>query len=197
MKRFERFVWPLTAGNWNSPIGRAVNPPRFCDTLTGATPGVSSSSLVKFRPFSGRSTTCFSVTADPSSAEEACSCAPDASTVTVSVTAPTSRAKSNVAVWLTTRENGFTTAVWKPLDAQESVYRPGCRFENRYTPALLDPACCSTPVSTLEIETSAPGITAPVASRTVPLTVAVEICASAEGAPLSSKAAASATKGTN
>ena len=102
-------------------MGRAVNPPRFCETLTGATPGVSSSSLVKLRPFRGRSTTCFSVTAEPSSAEDAWSCAPVACTVTVSVTAPTSRMKSKVAIWLTTSANGLTTDVWKPSAAQESV----------------------------------------------------------------------------
>ena len=47
---------------------------------------------------------------------------------------------------------------------------------------LSETDCCSVPVSTLEIEVSAPGPTDPVASRIVPLTVAVEICADATGA---------------
>src|SRR5438067_10793015 len=81
MKKLLRLVWPLMAGNTNVvPDATLPKPPEFCDTLTGATPGVRARSWVKLRPFKGRSTTCFEVTAAPSSAVALWTNSPAAST---------------------------------------------------------------------------------------------------------------------
>src|SRR5258708_39734508 len=62
-----RLVWPLIDGKKNVvPDATLPKPPEFCETLMGDTPGDSSSSCVKFRPLSGRSTTCFAATTVPS-----------------------------------------------------------------------------------------------------------------------------------
>ena len=69
--RLLRLFWPLIEGKLNVPTEVLPKPPRFCATLTGDAPGVSISSWVKLRPLSGRSTTCCSVIAVPSSDEDA------------------------------------------------------------------------------------------------------------------------------
>ena len=113
-KKLLRLLWPFMAGYANSPIAALPKPPRFCAVLMGDAPGVSVSNWVKLRPLSGRSTTWFSFITEPSSAVELWTSAPTASTVTVSATAPISKAKSSVAVWLTTKVNGCSELVRKP-----------------------------------------------------------------------------------
>jgi len=46
MKKLLRLFWPLIAGKTKAApaVVVAPNPPEFCETLTGATPGVRASS---------------------------------------------------------------------------------------------------------------------------------------------------------
>ena len=123
MKKLLRLFWPLIAGKTKAApaVVVAPNPPEFCETLTGATPGVRASSWVKFLPFNGRSVTCCRVTAAPSSAVELWTSAPTASTWTSWLISPIWRLKSRVAVWFTTKVKGWSLWVRKPGMLASSV----------------------------------------------------------------------------
>src|SRR5260370_30060904 len=89
------------AGNSNAePLAMAVmkEPLSFCETLIGATPGVSDRRSVKLRPLRGRSFTCLVPMTVPNSAVELCSCSPVAVTVITSDPDPALSARSIVAV---------------------------------------------------------------------------------------------------
>src|SRR5215472_9356308 len=113
---------PSAIGAANPPV---LPPIAFCPTLIGTTPGVRESSCVKLRPFSGRSFTSLVAITVPNSAEDACNCSVDASTLTTSDAAPTDRDTSIVAVWLTASWKAVTSFVEKPDALTFKVYCPG------------------------------------------------------------------------
>jgi hypothetical protein len=92
--------------------------PPFCPAPwaveTGFTPGVSTSSWVKFRPCSGISAMTLSSITFPSSAEDACSSSEWAVTSTTSLTAPSSRLTFRTSVSLTPTTKPETRAVFIP-----------------------------------------------------------------------------------
>ena len=71
------------------------------------------------------------------------------------------------------------TNVRKPVSAASNRYGPSARFDNTYDPVSFVTAVRTTAVSIYVAVTSTPGSTAPVWSRTVPLSCAVA-CAHAE-----------------
>src|SRR5438094_5636958 len=87
--------------------------------------------------------------------------------------------KSMVAVWFTKSVNSAWVTVAKPSPVTSSVYLPGGMSSRTYSPVVLVVAVFFKEVSVFVNVTVAPGMTAPEGSFTVPLTEAVERCASA------------------
>src|SRR5713226_4020394 len=157
---------PWATGAENPPL----RPPMpFCPVLTGTTPGVNESSAVKLRPLVGRSFTCLVASTVPRFELVASSCCAPASTVMTLDSEPTTSVKSIVPVWPTASRNSETFCDAKPVADAWTVYLPGVRLVKTYSPALLDRVVRTTAVSTAVSETFALGTTAPVESRTTPL----------------------------
>ena len=84
------------------PFSMILGPPPSVAVLPLArAPGVKVASCVKSRPFKGRSTTFFWPTTCPTAPDSDCKSGAASVTVTDSVIAPTSSAKSILATWST------------------------------------------------------------------------------------------------
>ena len=85
------------------------------------TPGVSSASCTKDRPFKGNSTTCWLLITVPTVASSVCSPTALISTCICCVIAPTWSCTLTRASWSRLRLKAVTCVFWKPVASTESV----------------------------------------------------------------------------
>ena len=153
------------------------------------TPGSNKSSVSGLRPFNGKVSIAFCSTTFPIVALEFCNCSCLPMTVTVSETCPISKARSTARGVPTSRTLPVFCNVLKPCFSTLIVYLPTGNDENANRPESVVVCVLDTPVASFFAVTLAPGTTAPLTSRTMPVMFDVPVCDSAATAQIKSNSA--------
>jgi hypothetical protein len=159
-----------------------------------STPALSVASCTKSRPFSGRSTTRFSSITWPTVGSVLFTSTESATTLTVSLTLPTSRTTATSRRWLTTRTRPVSDFFLNPPSSASSWYSPGCRAGKMKVPSGPDTTVRDRPVRVLVSVTVAPGTRESLESRIAPEMDPANVCASPGAGARVSVHAATATR---
>ena len=150
-------------------------PPNLLSLLL---PGACVTRLVKSRPFGSRSI------CSPRMLVDRALCLTSTSgdspvTCTLSDTPATDSAKSTFLIWPRVSGTSGTVTALNPASVAVTSQIPDASDGNRYTPLESDTADTTTPVASFLASTVTPGMTAPVASLTMPSIDARCSCANA------------------
>src|SRR2546427_3965997 len=160
--------WPLT-----------VNDPSEPRCERGAAPGSNSVRRRKSRPLIGSRSTCLLLTTSARALVSACKSGGSAETLTVSRMPPTCKTMSRETCPATGNSMPSISTTENPSRCANSEYAPGGRSGRVKSPSLFVVTCRFNPVAVLETVMATSGTTAPWLSMTMPLSVALLVCAPA------------------